>query len=372
LRIDNVTLELFNWDQSAKGESLAIGNTDGSIPQLGLLRIITDDGVEGHAFLGSPLQSAELDGLSIIRYLKPVLLGQDPLDRERLFREMISWQRRRFTTLRAIGAVDIALWDIAGKVAGLPIHKLIGTFRHRIAAYASSQVFPSTDSYVDDVESLRARGYQAYKIHPFQHALKDIALCESIRKAVGDDYTLMLDSMWAHDYPEALRVGQAIQDLRFYWFEDPLREHDLYNYVKLREKLTIPIMATEFVEGGLDMHAPWLVERATDFLRGDVAVKGGITAILKIAHLAEAFNINFEIHDALNPLSNVANLHVTMAIPNTEYFEILLLPALTKHYGLKQGITPDREGFIRAPEGPGLGAEIDFDLIRHNSTAVLR
>lgn len=357
MRITNVILELFHWQE---------------ISQLGLLRVVTDQGIEGHAFLGAPRGSAEVDGPSLIRTLKPILMGQDPLDRERLYREMWSWHRRRFTTLRAIGAVDVALWDIAGKTAGLPIHKLIGTSRHRIPAYASSLVFPTTDAYVDDVLDLKEQGYRAYKIHPPQLWRQDIALCEAIRKTVGDDYTLMLDSMWAYDYAEALRVGQAIEDMSFYWYEDPLRENDIYNYVKLCEKLSVPIMATEQSEGGLDFHTPWLVERATDFLRGDVAVKGGITAMLKLARLAEAFNVNFEIHDAVNSLSNVANLHVAMAIANTEFFEILLLPSLIGQYGLTQGIKPDRDGYISAPDGPGLGVEIDFDLIRRKHAATLQ
>jgi L-alanine-DL-glutamate epimerase-like enolase superfamily enzyme len=372
VRISDVTLELFKWDNSIADESLSIGNKVTAAPQLGLLRIMTDEGVEGHAFLGSPLHSADADALSLIRYLKPLLLGRDPLDREKVFREMWSWQRRRFTTLRAIGTVDVALWDIAGKVAKLPIHKLIGTYRDRIPAYASSQVFSSVEAYVEDIQKQQEQGYQAYKIHPFQHWKQDIALCETLRKTAGDKYTLMLDSMWAYDYPQALRVGHAIQDMAFHWFEDPLRENDIYNYVKLCEKLSVPIMATEFVEGSLDLHTPWLVERATDFLRGDVAVKGGITAILKLAHLAEAFNVNFEVHDALNSLSNVANLHVALAIPNTEYFEMLLLPSLTGQYGLTEGLRPDREGFIHAPDGAGLGVAIDYDLIRRNSVAILR
>src|SRR5437660_4605461 len=117
----------------------------------------------------------------------------------------------------------------------------------------------------------------------------------------------MLDSTWSYRYEEALRVGRAIEEMNFYWYEDPLADQDLYNYVKLKQKLDIPILATEYPIGGLDSYIPWITERATDFLRGDVAVKGGITTILKAAHLAEAFRMNFETHHGGNSLNNVAN-----------------------------------------------------------------
>src|SRR5262249_60024141 len=106
----------------------------------------------------------------------------------------------------------------------------------------------------------------------------------------------------------------------------PLADDDILSYVKLKQHLAIPILATEYAPGGLTAFAPWLVHQATDFLRGDVAVKGGITALVKAAHLAEAFHMNFEIHHRGNSLHNVANLHMTMAIHDWENIEGLLQP----------------------------------------------
>lgn len=102
--------------------------------------------------------------------------------------------------------------------------------------------------------------------------------------------------------------------LRFQWYEDPLTENDIYNCVKLREKLDIPIMATEMPAGGIDTYATWITEGATDYLRGDVSLKGGITTMVKTAHLAEAFNMQYEIHHGGNSINNTAGLHVAMAI----------------------------------------------------------
>jgi L-alanine-DL-glutamate epimerase-like enolase superfamily enzyme len=272
--------------------------------------------------------------------------------------------------MRAIGAVDVALWDLAGKIAGLPLHRLIGSYRERVPAYASSQVLASPEAYAEQAQQFKSAGWQAYKIHPPRSWREDIGVCESVRGAVGDRYTVMLDSTWSYRYEEALRVGRAIEELGFYWYEDPLADQDLYNYVKLKQKLDIPIMATEYPATGLDSYAPWILERATDFLRGDVAVKGGITTLLKTAHLAEAFHLNFEVHHGGNSLNNIANLHVIMAIANCEFFEVLL-PDGAQKYGLADDITVDRDGFVHPPGEPGLGAAIDFDLIKRKTVAVL-
>src|SRR5580658_8072022 len=134
MKITDVTLTLFAWDGLPR-----LGYSGGVLPtssNLGLLRIISDDGVEGHAFLGSASHAADQDAAGLIRYLKPILMGRDPLDRERLFQEI--WARNRVASIRTIGAVDVALWDLAGKAVGLPVHRLLGTYRNSIPAYASS------------------------------------------------------------------------------------------------------------------------------------------------------------------------------------------------------------------------------------------
>ena len=368
MKITDVTLTLFAWDDIPPTSYGAHTGRFSGGSKLGLLTITTGDGITGHAFLGSAFYPADLDGPSLMRYLKPILIGQDPLDRERLYKAM--WKRVRTTTVRSIGAVDVALWDIAGKAAGLPIHRLLGSYRDRVPAYISSAVLTSPEAYAQEALHFKSINMAAYKIHPPQVWQEDIRVCEAVRKAVGDDYRLMLDSVWSYDYPAALRVGQAIEALGYYWYEDPLADADIYNYVELRKKLHIPIMATEYPAGGLDSYAPWIMERATDFLRGDVAVKGGITTLIKTAHLAEAFHLNYELHHGGNSLNNFANLHVIMAIQNTEFFEVLL-PAESQQYGLVQDIEIDSKGMVHAPTGPGLGAMIDFELIERKKLAVL-
>lgn len=368
MKILDVTLTLFAWDEiPSTSYGAHTGRFEGG-SKLGLLSITTDSGITGHAFLGSAFYPADMDGATLIKYLKPILVGQNPLDRERLYKAM--WKRVRTTTARSIGACDVALWDIAGKVAGLPIHQLLGSFRTKVPAYISSAVLASPQAYADEALHYKSLNLIAYKIHPPQIWRDDIKVCEAVRKAVGDDYLLMLDSVWSYDYQQALRVGQVIQDLGYYWYEDPLADADIYNYVELKKHLSIPIMATEYPAGGLDSYAPWIKERATDFLRGDVAVKGGITTLMKTAHLAEAFHLNYEVHHGGNSLNNFANLHVIMALQNTEFFEVLL-PSASQKYGLIEDIQIDADGMVHAPSGPGLGAQIDFELIKRKTLGIL-
>lgn len=370
MKITNVRATVFEWTGLPEVSVFLIRRRPGDRETQTLITIETDEGLVGHAFLGRAVDKGSSDVGGLLLYLKPLLIGEDPLNRERLFRAM--WKRHRQSSVRAVGALDIALWDLAGKAAGQPLFKLLGGYRDKIGAYCSSAMLPDARAYGEEAAQYKELGWHGYKIHTRAPWREHIAICQAVRDAVGDDpaYHLMMDSIFLYDYPQALRVGQAIQEMDYYWYEDPLGDQDIYNYVKLKQQLHIPIVATERPVAGLDSYASWITAKATDYLRGDVMMKGGITNVLKGAHLAEAFGMNYEIHVAGNALSNLANLHVELAIPNTTFHEIIM-PYEGRHFGLLNGPDVDREGFIRPPDGPGLGAEIDFDLIRRNHIADL-
>lgn len=351
--------------------------------EMAVLRIHTDAGLEGNTYISPPGPNVTDQ---ILRQVKPLLLGRDPLDIGAVWHEL--WGKRRAMHATVQGYVDVALWDIAGKAAGLPIHRLLGTVRHTVPAYISSWIHPDSKSYAEEAAAYAEHGFSAYKLHPptQRRMLRgepvtiadDIEACALVRDQMGADYRLMLDSAWAYGYPEAVAVGKAIEDLGYYWYEDPLAADDLYGYRRLKQQLSIPIMATEMTEGGVYALAPWLVAEATDFLRGDVVLKGGITGMMKIAHLAEGFNMNCEVHDAYNALNNVATLHVVMAMRNCEYFEVIVIHPPGQHdvahlsYGLTEPIAIDRNGTALAPTRPGLGYDIDWDLINASRVAELR
>ena len=368
MKVTDLSLTLFRWN-IPMGAFAGVPRGYGGERQMGLLTIHTDEGVEGNSFLGTSRQGGDVYAGPLMEFLKPIVVGRNPLDIGALWSDM--WKTNRTVPLRTIGAVDVALWDLAGKVAGLPIHRLLGSCRERVPAYASSAWLPSPEAYADEALHYRSLGFPAYKIHPYGIAKEDIDICRAVREAAGDFMVLMLDSMWSYGYEDALRVGRAIEEMGYYWYEDPLAEDDIYGYVKLRQKLDIPLLATEYSPGSLYGLADFVTRQATDMLRGDVAVKGGITPLVKIAHLAEAFRMKCEIHHGGNSLNNVANLHVTMAINNCEYFEVLL-PDSANKYGLIADIQVDEEGFVHAPEGPGLAYEIDWDLVKRETTRTIR
>jgi L-alanine-DL-glutamate epimerase-like enolase superfamily enzyme len=369
LRITDVSLTVFKWTGLPSVTYTRQGTPAGGESEIGLVTIATDGGIEGHAFLGSSFRAVGIDARALTDVLKPAIMGEDALDRERLHATLMS--KNRAVMLRPIGAVDVALWDIAGKAAGLPVHRLIGTTRHRIGAYASSSTLSSIEAYVDQALEVKEAGYHGYKMHPPHDPRLHIAMLERIRAAVGDDFALMYDPSMIYGFADAVRIGRALERLGFLWFEDPLPIDDVYGYAKLCEALDISVMATEYTPGGFAGYAHWITAKATDALRGDVAIKGGLTSCLKAAHLAEAFGMNFELHHGGNSLNNVANLHLALAIPNTSMFEVLLPHEAQKH-GLAEEIEIDGEGYVALPDRPGLGAAIDFDLIRRNTVGVLR
>ena len=164
MKIKDLTLTLFKWEGIPKQLPKRHRVLVGSASQLGLLTITTDQGLQGHSFLGTSGHSAEMDAGSLIRYLKPVVMDQNPLDRERLHQECPTC-----TAIHRCGPlarVDVALWDIAGKIAGLPIYQLLGSYRDHIPAYASSPRLGSAEEYAEEAAGIQSAGWAAYKIIP--------------------------------------------------------------------------------------------------------------------------------------------------------------------------------------------------------------
>jgi L-alanine-DL-glutamate epimerase-like enolase superfamily enzyme len=354
MQVTNVKVDVINWET----EPWQIGTRMwfGGKNQLGVVIVETDEGVSGHSFLGRPQHHAQ----ALVDIAKPKLIGRNPQDIGAIWWDL--WRLNRTIHTSVIGAIDVALWDINGKIAGQPIHRLLGTCKDSVPVYSSTAFHETPQEYAEEAVRFQAMGWPAHKIHPHADPQADLAICRAVREAVGDDMILMLDSMWAYQYADALRVGRAIEDLGFYWYEDPLADEDIYNYVKLHQKLDIPIMSTEYAPGRFYGMAQWITQYATDILRGDVATTGGITPLVRLCHLAEGFNMKCEIHHGGNSLNNVANLHVTMAVPNCEFFEFFPSPG-TLMYGLVEDIDMTG-GVVHAPTQPGLGYEIDWDLVQ--------
>ena len=374
MKITDVSLTMSTWELPKDPSKLGNSGLGGHLPprrsstEIALVTISTDEGIEGHSFLGTTSYPATFDGPAAIEYLKPILIGKNPLDIGRLWQDM--WARTRmYVSIRSVSALDIALWDIAGKAANLPIHRLLGTCRQSIPAYYSGGK-PTPEECVNEALECKSKGFIGYKYKGEDTPRELIEKCRALRKAVGDEFILMLALGNSLSYEDALRVGREIEELKYFWYQSPLRADDMYGNIKLARELDIPIGSTGDTPGGFYYLNQWIVQGATDIVNADVEFKGGITALVKICHLAEAFRMKCEIKHTGTSLGDVANLHVQMAIVNCDFYEYI--SEMWTHFGLVRNVSVDKNGLVHAPEAPGLGYEIDWELLKKNTTQALR
>lgn len=332
--------------------------------ELVFIAVRTDEGIDGYSMAWSSKGGRRI-AEEIAAVIKPELIGEDPINREYLFHKIR--QADRFgghLPITAHGPIDVALWDIAAKKADLPIYQLAGGYRDRIMAYATGGRSPDPEFYIQDAMAAKEQNFKAYKLHPPGDADLDIECCRAVREAMGDDFILMSDPVGAYDHEDALRVGRELEKLDYFWYEEPLHDYDVHGYVQLAQALDIPIAGLEWASGSYHTAAEYLVRGAVDIVRSDVSWKGGITGYLKTAHLCEAFGVNCEIHLAVYSLLNLANLHAACGVRNCRFLE---LTVNRDHFGLSEGISVDQDGNVRAPQGPGLGVELDWETIEKHT-----
>ncbi len=376
MKIADVTAQRFRYTSEKVRDSE--GHTHPGEPHDAtetLVTIKTDGGAEGYCFGASP---------DVIRNLvRPLILGDDPYDREKIWRHLNEMQRGNRATLtdRVIGVVDQALWDLAGRAQGLPAHKLLGGYRSKVKAYASTMCgdeleggLNSPAAYAEFALKCKARGYRAFKIHTRMPPIpgtpspqEDVAICAAVREAVGPDMALMLDCFHWYSREEAYFIGRELEKLNFAWLEEPMDEHNTTSYIWLTENLTIPILGPESAEGQLFTRAEWIKQGAADLSRAGVADVGGITPVMKIAHLCEAFGVRLELH---SPGAGNLQCLAAMGIPGEYYERGLLHPFLdyeTPSPWLNTLDDPlDDEGYVRVSTLPGLGQDINWDYIREH------
>lgn len=341
-----------------------------------LLTISTDEGLSGYYF--GPVNEAVIQNV-----VKPYLVGEDPLYRERLWHGLKERQRLNLATLadRVLTGVDLALWDLGGKIAGLPVHKLLGAARDKVPAYASTMVGDDLPGGLDTPEAYarfaiqcKDRGYPAFKLHTWQPPLpgapsvkRDLEACAAVREAVGPDYPLMLDPFHYYSRLEALELAKGLEKLGYLWMEEPMDEHSMSSYIWLCEQTSLPICGPETAEGKMYVRAEWIRAGACDMVRSGVGDVGGITPLVKCVHLAESFGMHLEVHGG-----GVGNLHVlgAMVSPGLYYERGLLHPFIdydAPPAWLNKPVDPmDDEGFVHISPEPGLGYDINWDYINDN------
>ena len=340
-------------------------NSEIKAPQIVVIVVKTDSGLEGYGF-GWGTKGGMRTAHTIAEVFRPELIGNDPLDRERLWHSAHRADRYGgLASFNSYGPLDVALWDIASKSASLPLYKLIGAYRDRIPAYASSPFMQSPEDYASLAIEAKLKGFTAFKLHPPGEPGLDIACCEAVRAAVGPEFVLMSDPVGGnYDHEDAIRVGRALEKLGYLWLEEPLYDHDIHGLEQLSRTLDIAICAGEW-NSDFFSKINYLRSGAADIIRADVSWTGGITGSLKSAHIAEGFGVNCEMHMTVLSLMDVANLHVALAIKNCRYLELPFPDGAT--FGIKNPLEIDNEGYVQAPSAPGLGVEIDWNGINRNT-----
>ncbi|MBX2998607.1 MAG: hypothetical protein KF893_08870 [Caldilineaceae bacterium] len=341
-----------------------------------VLRVFTDQGIVGEYGGGSALDYAALPRLAA--YLK----GKNALERERFFTDINRAQRQ--VARIGLAPIDIALWDIAGKFFGVPIYRLLGGYKSSVPCYASTyhgdhqpDGMSTPEAYADFAEQCLELGYPAFKIHGWGRApiKQEIDTVHAVGKRVGGKMDLMLDPACEYiTFGEALKVGWACDENRYFWYEDPYRDGGTSQFAhrKMRQLIRTPLLMTEHVRS-VEPHIDFLVNEATDYVRGDVGYDG-ITGVMKIAHACEGLGVDIEFHGP-----GPAQRQCMAAIRNTNYYEMGLLhpkaPAshdpnlyIDYHDDLE---AVDENGHVPIPQGPGLGVEIDWDWVNRNRVSLL-
>jgi len=317
--------------------------------------------------------------VSQVRGLAPLVLGQDAEAREGIFNKL----KRAHRHLMAVGhsAIDICLWDLAGKAACRPVWRLLGGYRTRLPAYASTLnggrhgILDSKEAYGDFAEACAARGFKGFKIHGWGEgdAREEAAVILHCAARVGARMTLMYDAASElSTFADAIYVGHACDEARYFWYEDPFMDAGWSPHAarQLKSHVRTPLLLTEHVRG-LEAKAPWITSGATDFVRTDPDYDMGITGAMKTAHLAEAFGLDCEIHAA-----GPAQRHCMAAMRNSNWYELsLVAPDVRNPVPPVFGAYSDEldavgaDGCYPVPEGDGLGVAYDWDYIARHTVA---
>ncbi len=350
-----------------------------------LVRVETDAGVTGWGECFGPGNIALANKAIVERVIQPMMLGEDPLDRDVLWHRAYNLMRdhgQKGMPLQSLSGVDIALWDIAGKVAGLPIHKLIGgAQRTQVPVYGYGMMLKRESledhlaRFADEAAAIRDMGFVATKMKVGLGAKQDVKLAEVVRRGVGDDFDFMVDANHCYTTSDAFYVGRALEDLKPYWFEEPVAPEDQDGYAELKAGLKINISGgeAEFTRWG------WrtlLERRCLDIAQPEVCALGGISEYQRVLALCHSHFTPVINHVWGSAVAVATNLQLLAAMPplpgglfprepmlefdttENRFRDHLLIEPLDIQSQVKQS-----GGTVAIPTGPGLGIAPDERFI---------
>ncbi len=327
-----------------------------------ICRITTKDGYEG---LGATIAYTENDFdktiAEAVRPILPELIGQSALDRERIWDWMMS--RPNWLPSLAVSIIDIALWDLAAKYAKMPLYQFLGAYREKILSYASTPTFYDLNEYYDYIEDCIEHGFKAIKLHCYCSYEKDVELVKAVQEHFKDSgIRFMLDTDRQYNREESYKMARLLEEYDWVWFEAPLPDTDFEGYRDLVAKTEIPISCGGNSIISLPQIQQCINMKCWSDIRADATVVGGITPMRKIIALGQANNMRVEVQSWGMTLTQAANLHVMLSCNNCTYFE-QAYPYERFEIGSIDVIRTDKEGYVHAPEGPGLGVRMDWEAV---------
>ena len=355
MKVTDVKLETYRWRRPTP-----IRNGRYVYPTAGLnvVKVETDDGVTGVGLFGGFQDVGDI-GRAVVDQLRPVVVGQDPFDNERVWNDM--WQPkligRRGITTWVVGGIDIALWDIKGKVANRPVHKLLGGFADRVPTYIAGGYYEEGKGLEDlaaETHESVSMGAQAIKMKIGGAAIsEDVERVRVVREAAGPDVRVMVDANCAYRHYEAIEIARKMEKYDVYWFEEPVNPDDYEGLKLVSQATSIPIAAgeNEYTRYGF---RDLIENRCAAILQPDAMIMGGITEFMKVAALAQAHDL------AISPHGNQdVHIHLVAAIPNgltLEYYRQTSDPMWGKMF--KDTLRLEN-GYARPPDRPGIGIELN-------------
>lgn len=336
---------------------------------------------EGHSGWGA-CYSERQQVVGAIGWLTRFVLGQNPLELEKLtetFHEISFWLGRGGAMTHAISGINLALWDCAGKILGIPVKTLLGGARHSDVKAYGSILFHPTETLETRIEEILERNFRAIKLgwDPFgrQDIDEDRRLVERARAAAGTDVDIMVDAggsgpYYAGSLKTALEQAAMLAEYRVRWFEEPLRPDDVAGYRRLTDSSPVRISAGEVLTGRRAFR-PIIAERMLDIIQPDVCKVGGLSEMRRLAWAAWDADLELVPHGWNTAIGVAADLHLMSTAPTPGYVEfnvgnVLVEDIMTEAFSLN----PD--GTITVPEAPGLGITIDGEMVSHLSSSGFR
>ena len=331
-----------------------------------LLIARTDEGLEGYSTCYWPRG----EGPGMTRVLRDFyaqdLIGLS-LDDHHKWWEMAMARQRHIYGLSdgMVGILDVLLWDLRGKAANLSVAALLGgAMRTQLPCYQTSQNARMTPEQVfADVKQVMASGMRGYKLQMWEGPEKDIPRLRAAREAGGESFPLMFDAVAGYDFEQAMIVGRELDRLNYTWFEEPIPDRQFRQLRQLARAINTPVLTGETLR--LQESPEAIRQGVGDRFRGDVHIKSGVTGMRQLIAMCELNGVDLEVHMAVNPMMDLANLHLACSTKLGHFFEVHSPEARQGMVG--DPLAPDLQGNVHLPTGPGLGAQLDWNWIDNHT-----